>query len=262
LHVLTFNSHQPYLHLLATSLPWKFGVVIPRTPAGAAKPWDSRLRPLPDNVVLYADLAAALNNRRWDWVLAHNVHDVMDARTAGLPGVFLVHGTLSGRIVQDRARIDRAQYLANVRTLLQMARCRVVYISELKLNDWGIPGRVIRSTVDPRHYDGYHGSRAVVLQVCNHFRERGAMLGWETHRKVCTGIPTLILGNNRRIPGSRVAGSWDELKEEYRSCRVYGRAVYTFIRLGIPMKTDSTSRCSRRWRRACRSPCFITRRRW
>jgi hypothetical protein len=176
---------------------------------------------LPENVVLYDDVAAALNDRRWDWVLTHNVHDVMDARNAGLPGVFLVHGTLSGRMVQDRAPIDRAQYLAGVRALLRVARCRVVYISELKQNDWGIPGRVIRSTVDPRHYGGYRGVRPEVLQVCNHFRERGKMLGWDTHQAVCQDLPTLILGENRRIAGSRVAASWEELKEEYRSCRIY-----------------------------------------
>jgi hypothetical protein len=229
LRVLTFNSHQPYLHLLATVLPWTFGVVIPRTPQGAARPWKPQIRPLPGNVTLYASVAAALNDHRWDWVLAHNVHDVMDAREAHLPGVFLVHGTLSGRIVQDRATIDRQQYLAGVRKLLEAARCRVVYISELKRDDWGLPGSVIRSTVNPEQYGGYHGTRAVVLQVCNHFRERGAMLGWDIHRAVCRGVPDLVVGENPRIPGSRIAGSWEDLKEEYRSCRVYlHTAVYPY----------------------------------
>ena len=43
MRVLTFNSHQAYLHLLATSLPWDFGVVTPRTPAGSILSWSDKI---------------------------------------------------------------------------------------------------------------------------------------------------------------------------------------------------------------------------
>lgn len=226
MHVLTFNSHQAYIHLLATSFPWTLGVVLPGLPSGKVKSWDSRIRPLPDNVRLYSSVAEALKDLSWHWVLAHNVHDLIDCRAIALPKVFLVHGTLSGRIVQDRSTIERAGYLKNLRILLDANRCTVVYISRLKQEDWGIPGTVIRSAVDPSQYGGYVGDRRGILQVCNHLRERGRLLGWETHQGVCGGLPTLVIGENGGLSMSRVSESWDDLKELYRHWRVY---LYTAV---------------------------------
>jgi glycosyltransferase involved in cell wall biosynthesis len=60
-----------------------------------------------------------------------------------------------------------------------------------------------------------------VLQVCNHFRERGSILGWEAHQDACRGVPSLVIGENRNLPASRVSESWEDLKDQYRSCRVY-----------------------------------------
>jgi hypothetical protein len=221
MRVLTFNSHQPYLHLLATVLPWQLGVIIPRLSSGTEKSWDPRIRPQPENVRLYSSVAAAIRDRKWDWVLAHNADDLMDCRDAPLPKVFLVHGTISGRIVQDRSTVSRAEYVGKLRILLEVYRCRVIYISELKRKDWGIPGRVLRTAIDPAMYGGYRGSIPGVLQVGNHLRERGAILGWQIHSTVCQGIPALVLGQNRDLPGSRCATDWDDLKEQYRDYRVY-----------------------------------------
>jgi hypothetical protein len=221
LRVLTFNSHQPYLHLLASTMAWQVGIVLPRLPSGKIKSWDPRIRPLPDNARLFPSVDAALSDGSWDWVLTHNFHDLMESRAARVPKVFLVHGTLSGRIAQDRSTVDPKAYIAGLKKILKTERCRTVYISRLKERDWGIPGTVIRSAVDPAHYGGYHGTKEGVLQVCNHLRERGVMLGWETHSIVCGGIPHLVLGENRGIQESRVTENWEDLKEQYRSWRVY-----------------------------------------
>ena len=229
MRVLTFNSHQPYLHLLAASLPWVFGVITPRTPSGLIRGWNEKIRPLPDNVRLYASVDAALSNGSWDWILTHNVQDFLDSRGSRLPKIFLVHGTLSGRILQDRATIDRAAYIRDLSTLLRSNRCRVVYVSELKRDDWGIPGQVIRSTVEASSYGGYRGDLQGVLQVCNHLRERREILGWDTHETVCRGLPRLLLGENGGLPDSRRAESWEDLKEQYRSYRVYlHTAIYPY----------------------------------
>jgi hypothetical protein len=221
LRVLTFNSHQPYLHLLATALPWTFGIVTPRLPSGATKDWDPRIRPLPSNARIYSTVREAIRNASWDWVLAHNVNDLMDAREAKIPKAFLVHGTLSGRILQDRSAIDRSLYVRNLQFLLASDCCRVVYISELKRKDWGIPGEVIQPGVYIREYGGYQGNIRGVLQVCNHLKERGPVTGWKTHREVCSDLPHLVLGNNKTLPSSRIADNWDDLKEQLRSYRVY-----------------------------------------
>jgi len=59
LHVLTFNSHQPYIHFLASALGWDFGVVLPGLPSGGARIRDERVRPIPENERLYRPIEEA-----------------------------------------------------------------------------------------------------------------------------------------------------------------------------------------------------------
>ena len=47
------------------------------------------------------------------------------------------------------------------------------------------------------------------------------MLGWERHETVCRGLPHLLLGNNRGLVDGRTTSSWEDLKEQYRSYRLY-----------------------------------------
>jgi glycosyltransferase involved in cell wall biosynthesis len=138
-----------------------------------------------------------------------------------LPKTFLVHGTLSGRMLQDRSSIDRTTYIKNLPLLLAAHGARVVYISELKRKDWGLPGEIIRPAVDIRQYGGYRGDIRGVLQVCNNLKARGAMMGWKTYQTVCRDLPNLVLGENGNLPSSRVTKNWDDLKEQLRSFRVY-----------------------------------------
>jgi hypothetical protein len=221
LRVLTFNSHQPYLHLLASSLPWAFGIIAPQYPSGAVKNWDLQIRPLPGNAHIYPSVRAAVQDRSWDLVLTHNIHDLIDAREISLPKVFLVHGTLSGRILQDQSGIDKALYVKKLRMLLDSNRARIVYISELKRQDWGIPGTVIRPTVDVRQYGGYRGEIPAILQVCNNIKARGGMMGWDVFAAVTQDMPNLVLGDNKDLPASRRAEDWNDLKEQLRSYRLY-----------------------------------------
>lgn len=211
---------------MAGAMPWTFGVVTPRQASGSIKNWDPRLRPLPPNVRLYSSVQDATRADAWDWVLAHNVHDFMDARDIVLPKVYLVHGTLSGRILQDQSTIDRALYVKNLRILLAAHATLVVFVSKLKRDDWGIPGDVIRLTVDPQSYGGYRGEIRGLLQVCNHLKERGPMMGWDTYQTICRDIPNLVLGDNPALASSRKTNDWSDLKELLRSYRIY---LYTPI---------------------------------
>ena len=204
-------------------------MVCPQQRSGETRFWNERIRPLPENVRLYRSVSAALAESSWDWVLAHNLHDLLDSRQLSIPKIFLVHGTLKGRIVQERSLIDRTQYLETLKIVLDQHRCRVIYISELKREDWGIPGDVLYSSVDPCDYGGYRGERRGILQVCNHFKERGEILGWEAHETACRDLPSLVLGNNPTLRESRVPTSWEDLKEHYRSFRIYlHTAVYPY----------------------------------
>jgi hypothetical protein len=207
-------------------MPWVFGVVTPRLPSGQVKQWNPQIRPLLKNIVLFSSIQKALQNGPWDWILAHNVNDLLDARHIPIPKAFLVHGTLSGRILQDHSNIDRNLYTRNLELLLKSCSARVIYISELKRRDWGIPGAVIQPAVDPRLYGKHRGEVRGVLQVCNRLRERGEMMGWNVYDSVCQNLPNLVIGENPGIPSSRISKDWEDLKEQLRSYRVY---LYTPI---------------------------------
>jgi hypothetical protein len=211
---------------LASCLPWVFGVVSPRLPSGQVKQWNPRIRPLLSNISIYSSVQEAIQAGPWDWILAHNVNDLLDSRSIAIPKVFLVHGTLSGRILQDRSNIDRTLYIRNLKILLKDCGARVIYISDLKRRDWGVPGDVIRPAVDIRQYGGYRGEIRGVLQVCNRLRERGAMMGWSVYESVCQDIPNLVIGDNPNLTCSRMSKDWKDLKDQLRSYRIY---LYTPI---------------------------------
>jgi glycosyltransferase involved in cell wall biosynthesis len=149
------------------------------------------------------------------------VNDLLDTRELSLPKVLVIHGTLSGRILQDGGGIGREAYMKNFQALLRAYGCRIVYISALKQSDWGLPGEVIRTAINSTNYGGYRGDHRAILQVSNHLKERGAMLGWKVHQEVCGGLASKVLGDNPHLPGSNVAESWDDLKDHYRAYRVY-----------------------------------------
>jgi hypothetical protein len=202
-------------------MPWFFGVVTPKLPSGQIKQWNARIRPLLKNIVLFSSVEEALQNGSWDWILTHNVNDLLDTRQIPVPKAFLVHGTISGRIMQDRSNVDRALYTRNLELLLKSSGARVIYISALKQRDWGIPGDVIRPAIDTCLYGGYRGEVRGVLQVCNRLRERGVIMGWNVYDTVCRNLPNLVIGENPGIAASRMSKDWEDLKEQLRSHRVY-----------------------------------------
>jgi hypothetical protein len=206
---------------MATALPWKLGVITPNLSSGIQRSWNTRIRPLPGNIRLYSSVREALADSSWDWVLTHNINDLMDTREVFLPKVFLFHGTLSGRILQDKSNIDKKLYINNLKMILAAYKARVLYVSNLKRIDWGIPGDVLCPGIDCSQYGGYRGTLPGILQVCNHMRERGVMMGWNIHREVCRELPSMILGENPGLKSCRVAYNWDDLKEQLRTYRIY-----------------------------------------
>jgi glycosyltransferase involved in cell wall biosynthesis len=99
---------------------------------------------------------------------------------------------------------------------------RLVFISEAKREDWGLGGRVIRGAVDPAAYGDWRGDIPRVLSVGNYFVERDFMLGYSVQQEILgPAIGSTVVGQNPQIAGARLAASWDELKEHYRSHRLY-----------------------------------------
>ena len=221
--ILSFNWHEPYLAMLAGT-GHEFLVVEPEITAGKSRFWDTRMRPLPENVRLLGreEAAQRVSDRKIDLAICHNARDLgMVAGWKDLPKIMVFHNKLSTEIgLSKKSEADRISYMEMLRPYLDGVE--LVFISESKKADWNLGrGRVIMPGIDTALYGGYEGNLATVLRVGNLLRERNLMLGFTEQQEICEGLPTTILGENPTIPGSRLSNGWDDLKMHYRSCRVF-----------------------------------------
>jgi glycosyltransferase involved in cell wall biosynthesis len=223
--ILTFNSHQSYVHSMS-----KTGVklyVVDHMHPGHMTAWDPAVRPVPPNVRLI-DLQTASRMHlegTLHAVVCHNLSDLMAVASWQLPKVLCIHSTVAGRICSERSRITKEDWLDTFRAYLHtLDDVQLVFVSTKKAADWGMSGTTIRLWVDPEDYQGYNGKIARALTVSNQFKLRGEILGYDFYRCIVGDHAAEILGHNPGIAAARPARSWDELKNKYRHNRVY---VYT-----------------------------------
>ncbi len=222
LRILTINSHQPYLHLLA-GLPHTFHVVDEGL-RGSPCRWDNCVRPLPPGFQRLSLSAAATAAQResFDVALAHNLTDMLALKDLCSRLVLLFHCTLTGRVVYEGSRIDPADFAARVLAFLEGVPAEVVFITEVKAHSWqGIPGRIIEPGIPLDAYDGYSGVRPAVLRVSNLQKRRDTLLNHSLQQEVLHGIANTLIGHNPGVTGSLPAGSWEELKAAYREHRCF-----------------------------------------
>jgi len=220
LKILSFNWHAPYLYLLSR-LGHEFVVVEPEVSPGIIKRWEVEMRPLPGNIRLVSERQARqeLDEGNIDLVLAHNVKDLLVSREYRVPKILVYHNKLSTEIGLSDGAVDRGEYLRSLEFLREDVK--EVYISESKRRDWGGEGEIILPGIDASEYGGYTGETPAILRIGNHFKERNLMLGYDVSQQVAQGFPCITLGINPTISGARLAGSFEELKDHFRRCRVY-----------------------------------------
>ncbi|MFQ5450144.1 MAG: glycosyltransferase [Nitrospinaceae bacterium] len=220
LKILTFNWHEPYLCLLSR-IGHEFLVAEPDIAPGHIRRWDENMRPVPANIRLVSldQAREALNQGEIDLVIAHNVKDLVWTREYTLPKILVFHNRLTTEIALGKNRIDRETYLEKIRPLLE--NVGKVFISESKKQDWGLEGRVILPGLDVAEYGGYTGEKPCILRVGNLFRERDLMMGFSRSERLVGDHPSIVLGLNPSIPGSRLSRGFGDLMNHYRSCRLF-----------------------------------------
>ena len=227
LRILTFNWHEAYLCLLAKT-GHDFSVV-DKIKGGCAG-WLAGTRPVPADmrVLPVGSEETALAGARsgeFDLVVCHNLADLALVHGVRIPKILVFHNRLSAEIelfrLAGRPAPTLEQYVAQFLSLFD-ERTQAIFVSETKRADAvGIEGEVILPGIDLSEYGGYRGDVARVLRVGNFFTSRDAMLGQTMALAILGALPSTVLGINPEIPGSRLSSSWEELKEHYRSNRVY-----------------------------------------
>jgi tetratricopeptide (TPR) repeat protein/glycosyltransferase involved in cell wall biosynthesis len=220
LKILTFNWHEPYLCLLS-KIGHEFLVVEPEITPGKNRHWDTNMRPLPENVRLLSlqEALAQLNQNSVDLVIAHNVKDLIEIRDYTLPKILVFHNRLTTEIDLGNGKVDRDEYLSKIQPFLEQAK--KVFISESKKDDWGLDGKVIPPGIDVKEFDAYTGENSCILRVGNLLKERDLMLGFTASEKIIAGLPAVTLGMNPSIPEARLSTGFQDLKDHYRTSRIY-----------------------------------------
>ncbi len=219
--ILTFNWHEAYLHLLS-KVGWAFDVVERRK--GGVDGWIRAIRPVPPRFHLLSEAEAArrIEAGAYDRAVAHNLQDLLFLRGRGIPTILVFHNKLSTEIALSARRVDRGEYLARVKALLAaFEELTLVFISEGKMQDWGLAGEILPPGIDPDDYGGYTGELPRVLRVGNGMRERDLMLGFSLQERILREIPSTLLGLNPTVPGAFLPGDWDAYRDQLRRHRLY-----------------------------------------
>ena len=218
--ILSFNWHEPYLCLLART-GHEFLIEEPEIVPGHYRHWDQNMRSIPKNVSLISRNTARkiLEHGEFDLVIAHNIKDLIEVREYILPKIFVFHNCLSTELSLSKNKVNRKSYLMNIKSLLKDVN--KVFISEKKRQDWELNGEVILPGLDIYDYGGYRGDMETVLQVGNQLQERDLMMGYTTSKKIVGNHPLITIGENSNIHNSRLSDGFQDLLENYRSCRVF-----------------------------------------
>jgi tetratricopeptide (TPR) repeat protein len=230
LKILTFNWHEAY-HCLLAKTGHDFTVV--DKIKGGHSGWLHGTRPVPDNLDLLpvgSEQAAAARARQgeFDLIICHNLGDLITVAGIRVPKIAVFHNLLTTeiKITQGAGRScpQKDAYIAQFCAAID-GGTQVVFISELKQSDVagenGITGKIILPGIDLAEYGGYHGDVRRILRVGNFFTGRDVMLGQSIAAPATNRLPVTVLGINPEIPGARLSNSWNDLKEHFRSHRVY-----------------------------------------
>jgi len=220
LRIVTINSHQPYLHLLA-GLPHRF-TVIDRGLPGRFCRWDSRVRPLPPRYRLTSYQAALTGaaGEPFDVALAHNLSDLLVLQDFSHHRILLLHTGLERQLAHEDGQLSPKAFVDRVGAFLRIVSATVVYVSEVQARSWGgIPGLVIRHGICPGDYGGYTGRHPAVLRVTGLAKQLRILLRDSVQREVLHGIPSSLVDYDPGVPGARRIMSWQQLQAVYRDHR-------------------------------------------
>jgi len=219
--LLVFNCHEAWvyqLHLLRRPLD-----VVVDLPGRHLRGWDSAVRPLPPlaRLVSLGDVRAS--RETYDCILAHNLTDLLDVKTLPGPRLLVIHLTLDGMILEQRAKTERRDFQRATARFLSMSRAHVMAVSLLKGRSWGFTNEedVVPLTADPADYLPWQGDRAAALRIASFVMRRPQTLLWSLHQQAFADVPVTLVGHNPELPGVRPSRDWDELKRILQHHRFY-----------------------------------------
>jgi len=217
--ILTFNSHEAYVYALSrTNLSLD---VIDQLPGRYVNSWDTKIRPIPDNIRLITLKEAELSKKKYDCAIAYSIDDLLMIKNLEIPKILTIHISLTGYIEQEGNKVSPEKACNVLNTYLKKIGVLVVSISEMKQKTWGVSGPIIRPFIDTEYFNGYNGKLAVGLRVGNQLVNKGQLLYWDFFQAVITEYPVKILGYNPDLKNVTRAQDLNDLRQHYQTHRFY-----------------------------------------
>ncbi len=219
LKILTFNWHTVYMYLMAKTghhLEVADWIIMADGKIG----WNYNFRPVPNNVYLIKEADEAINkikNNYYDLAVCHAINDIDFLGKYNIPVIFVAHSPIKSMPSNADENIVRIK----TRDFLNKRESLFVAISQAKLDNWDLPGKIILPGIDTSEYFGYTGETSTILTVGNFFKKRDHMLGYTLQKNIVNKMSYQIIGYNPDLPESRESQGFEDLKQCYRTNRVY-----------------------------------------
>jgi glycosyltransferase involved in cell wall biosynthesis len=233
--LLVFDCHEAWVYQLR-AIDRSIDVIV-GLPGRATKGWDTAMRPLPPNArcVSLHDVLAA--NELYECIIAHNLTDLLDAKTLDGPRLLVIHCTLGGTILDQHTVTPPDELRRAVSQYTRMVGAHVMAVSRLKGRSWALDEDVVPLSAEVADYPPYLGDIASGLRVANQIHLKTRTLRWDFHEKAFAGMPVKLVGHNDDLPGVAPARNWDELKQILRRHRFYIHTADPALEDGYNMAT-------------------------
>lgn len=216
--LLVFACHEAWVYQLrALDRPMDVVVGLRGRPAG----WDERMRPVPSNGRIVKLEEVLRGTEPYGCIIAHNLSDLLDAKSLTGPRLLVLHETLDGAALEQSLPVPSEEFRSTVAKFASLTATHVVAVSRLKGRSWGFESDIVPFSADPQDYLPWQGDIASGLRVANHLELRPRILLWDFHRKAFQGLPVTLVGHNPGLPGVEAAGNWEDLKTIFSRHRFY-----------------------------------------
>ncbi len=233
--MLVFDCHEAWVYQLRT-VGRPMDVVVGLR-GRATQSWDERMRPVPPNARLIRLEEALLNPEPYGCIVAHNLTDLLDAKTIPGPRLLVLHETLDGNALERSLEVSPGEFRQAVAKFVSLTATHVVAVSKLKGRSWGFEDDIVTFSADAADYSPWEGYLARGLRVANHILRRPRVLLWEFHQQAFAGLPVTLVGHNPELEDVRSADNWDHLKQIFRQHRFYIHTADPRLEDGYNMAT-------------------------
>jgi len=233
--LVVFDCHEAWVYQLRT-LPFPMDIVVGLR-GREIDGWDDKMRPIPSNARLVRLEEVLRNPIPYRCIVAHNLTDLLDAKSLQGPRLLVVHETLDGALREQGSKISAQALREAFARYVRITSTHVVAVSKLKGRSWGFEDNIAPLSADPADYLPWRGDVACGLRVANHIHRRPAILLWDFHNQAFDGLPVRLVGRNDDMPRVHPSTNWHELKETFSHHRFYIHTADPLLEDGYNMAT-------------------------